>query len=317
MRSIKARTVAALFAAVMAVSAFSGCASGDGEIKKASADAPASGEHSGEKKLDVYVDDNGTPYFYDAEGKKMMLFAVDYEEQSQFSEDSAEGIKADFIYGHYDVSGLSFDIPEGCCVDDQLGGFPTIYKDEEDPNNIDYNNCISIIPAKFMLGYDMDKDKKVDKKFVENYLKKSVENGLYTEYKINATGKGKVGEEDADMYDITVTYKNEEGMPDLPNEKSRNILYITKGKNCYIAAVKVPVDDDATASVYTDIYKSLAASIKLPTEQQTKDLLKNYSMDPSEIVVEAEGDDLMDDGFNPDIDAGTDSEDVQLDPELQ
>ena len=314
MTSIKTRTVAALSAAVMAVCAFSGCASGDGEIKKASADTPSSGEHAGEKKVEVYIDDNGTPYYYDAEGKKMMLFSVDYEDQSQF-EDSAETIKEDFIYGHYDVSGLSFDIPEGCCVDDQLGGFPTVYKDEADPANIDYNNCISIIPAKFMLGYDMDKDKKVDKKYIEKYLKNSVANGLYSDYKINATGKGKVGDLDADMYDVTVTYKNEEGMPDLPNEVARNIIYVTKEKNCYIVDIKVPVDDEATANVYTDLYKSFAASVKLPTEEQTKSLLKNYSMDPSEIVVEAEGDDLMDDGFNPDIDAGTDSEDVQLNVE--
>ncbi len=314
MKKNNKKMISVLLAAAVCGAALGGCAFGDAgtEIKREANTATAEGEHAGEKKVEVYLDEDNNPYFYDANGKKMLLFSVDYED-SMAEDGMEEDLTSGFIYDNYDSNGLSFTIPKGWFVEDTYG-MPTVYKDAEDIDKIDYNTCISIVPANFMLNYDMDKDKKVDKKFITNYFENFIKSGFYSDYKINATGEGTLGSEKADMYDITVTYDNtDENMPDMPSEQSRTIIFVSKNKNCYVASIKVPLDDEKTAQEYVDCYKSFADSIKLPTEEQTKQLLSQFSSESKEITLDDETGDLIGDDEEIIIDnPAVDDEDVQL-----
>ncbi len=294
MKEYNKKIVSVLLAAAVCGTVLGGCAASEESknINKDASQSATAGDHAGEKKVEVYIDDQNNPYFYDANGKKMLLFSIDYED-SMAEDGMEEDLTSGFIYDNYDNNGLSFTIPKGWFVEDTYGT-PTVYKDADNIDNIDYNNCISIVPANFMLNYDMDKDKKVDKKFITNYFESFVKSGFYSDYKINSTGEGNIGSEKADMYDITVTYDNEdESVPDMPVEQSRTIIYVTKNKNCYVAAIKVPLDDEKTMQEYVDCFKSFTDSIKLPTEEQTKELLSQFEHDPKEITLDDETGDLI------------------------
>ena len=313
MRSLKTKTIAALLAAVMASAALAGCAGKEDVNKKTSAGSDSAAETSagaktGEKKIEIYADDDDNIYYYDKDGKKMMLLAVDYDDQ--FGDTATDVDLSNFaIYGHYEGSnGLSFDIPDGWFAEDMYEtGAPTVYKKDEAE---DFN--IAIIPASFLLDYDMDKDKKVDEKAVKNYFETLVSCGLYEDYKINDKSAGKLGGKDADVYDITVSFKNDaEGAL----EKSRTVYYVTKEKNCYIGMVKVSLDSEASAKEYLDVFAKIAESTKLPSEEQTKEMMKKYfDEDASGVVMdEDELGDLGNDDVIPEIEVpGGDGEDKDL-----
>ena len=284
MKFFDTKKAAVLCAAVIACASFAGC-SGSDKTESSSEDSSKSG---GDKKLELYIDDEGSPYFFDQEGNKMMLWASDYELSQQEDYDEAKDT-SDYIYGSYDKNGISFTIPDGWLVDDSYGA-PSVIKGTG-PDDLDVDNSISLVPVQMMFGDDVDPNAEVNEKFIKKYYQGLVDSEFYTEYKILKTGEGKIGDKQAKIFDIRLSYDeyDEEGKP--TKQTTRTIVYATTGDNVFTVVINCN-DNDEEVKAIVAAYESFADTIKLPNADQVKEMV---SAGQGEFDTVDEESDLFDD----------------------
>lgn len=265
MKLFDTKKAAALCAAVIACTAFAGCSGSD----KTDSSSDGSDTSGGDKKLEVFIDDEGTPYFFDQEGNKMMLWTSDYE-LSQQDEGKENVDPTEYIFDNYDKNGLSFTIPEGWLVDDSYGA-PSVLKGTG-ADDLDVENSISLIPVQMMFGNDIDPNTEVNEKFLKKYYQGLVDAGFYSDYKILKTGEGKIGDQQAKVFDISMTYDEYGEDGDTSKTTARTIVYATSGDNVFCVVINCD-DNDEQVKTLTGVYESFADSIKLPNADQIKEMV--------------------------------------------
>ena len=285
MKLFDTKKAAALCAAVIACTAFAGCSDAD----KTDSSSDGSDNSGGDKKLEVFIDDEGTPYFFDQEGNKMMLWTSDYE-LSQQDEGKENVDPTEYIFDNYDKNGLSFTIPEGWLVDDSYGA-PSVLKGTG-ADDLDVENSISLIPVQMMFGNDIDPNTEVNEKFLKKYYQGLVDAGFYSDYKILKTGEGKIGDQQAKVFDISMTYDEYGEDGDTSKTTARTIVYATSGDNVFCVVINCD-DNDEQVKTLTGVYESFADSIKLPNADQIKEMV-NAGM--SEFESDDEDADFDDEG---------------------
>lgn len=261
------KTAAFFCALIMAAGCMAGCSnkdkkSSDKADSKKSDNAKAS-ESVTDSKVDIYLDEEGAPYYIDAEGGKMMLFATPMDEEE---EDPSEY----YVYDKYDKNGLAFDIPEGWYADDSYDS-PTLFMDGEEDN---YDEYISILPSMYV--FEPDKDGNYDSEStLKSYYDDAVAEGYYLSYEITEKGKveEKVGGADASYYVLKVSM---EGISEDSEESTTDTIrikyIITKGDNSH-AIIITSLDSDESFNKVVSAYEdSVAPTLKLPTAEQMTEL---------------------------------------------
>lgn len=256
MRSIK--STALICAAVLALMSMSACSKS--ETAKTNSSNADSSAPSTDKKLDVYLSSDGTPYYLAEDGTKMNLYAY-ADEDDDTDEDDAS---ANYIYDKYDVDGLKFDIPEGWFADTSFGA-PMILQQADSDDEINYDESIAIVDTENVFDSE---DGKVTKKTVKSYFEDYLDYGYYTDYKISETGSMKVNGVDADYYDVistvssalTATDSDEDAEPVVC--KTRYIITDEDTSHCIILSA---LDNDESFGRVLEAYEKMADSLELPS----------------------------------------------------
>lgn len=270
MKIFSARSLAALCAALFTAAALAGCASSDSKDSSGDSEGKSSG---GDKKLEIYVDENDTPYYFDSEGNKMMLWASDYDISLQGDDDEDYSDDYEYITGNYDKNGISFTIPDGWVVDDSYGA-PTLLKGTN-ADDIDYDNNFSILPSQLMFGSETDPDQEINEKFLKNYYKGLVEGEVYSSYKVKSEGEVKIGGEKGNAFSVALTYEGFDDEGNTTEISTTSLIYATTGKN--VCLIVFSIDDPDKTDGLKAAYDSMSDSIKLPTAEQVKEMVADFS----------------------------------------
>lgn len=265
-------TRALLIAAVCAAALFTaGCAassdSSKAESKPDKTDSPAEIETSDGRKVEVYLDEDGTPYYIDSDGSKMMLFSTpfadpdDDDDPDDFDDDPFEDYDytEDFIRGEYDQDNLKFTVPDGWFAENSFGT-PILFQDFDDVTGINYDEYISIVPVSFV--FDPNEDGVVNEDMINAYFKELTDAGFYTEYDMLETGEISFSGIEANYYDIAAKIEDDE-----LTETFRTRYIITAGDNSHCFILE-SLDDDASFKKVLDAFDSFSGTITLPTAEQ-------------------------------------------------
>ena len=274
------QTTAAILALSLSVACVTGCSktAKDDSSKGESSKSAGNSANTDDSKLDIYIDEDGAPYYFDTDGSKMMLFASPYESTD---DDPTEN----YIYDHYDSNGLTFDIPEGWYADDSYGS-PTLFMDGEEDN---FDEYISIVPSNYVLDPDDDGSYNTEK-VIKAYYDDAVSEGYYLSYEISDKGDTKLNGVDAKYYVLKVTSDtfSEEG-----EEETIRIKYIITGGDNSHAVIMTSLDTDESYDKVVGAFDSIADTVTLPTAEQMKEAEEAY--DDEEILLDDDEDIEYDD----------------------
>lgn len=257
MRSTK--FAALICAAVLVLMSMSACSKSE-TAKTNSSNADSSSAKSTDKKLDVYLSSNGTPYYLADDGTKMNLYAY-ADEDDDTSEDEAA---ANYIYDKYDADGLKFDIPEGWFADTSFGS-PMLLQQADSDDEINYDESIAIVDTENVFDSD---NGKVTKKTVKSYFDNYLDYGYYTDYKISETGSMKVSGVDANYYDVITTISSTLTNTDSDEDaepvvcKTRYIITDEDTSHCMILSA---LNNDESFGRVVEAYEKMADSLELPS----------------------------------------------------
>ena len=291
MKIINARIISVLCAAVLSCAALAGCSKSENTDSASKAESGES-KSGGDKKAEIFVDEDGIPYYFDKDGVKMMLWASEYEDNTEDMSDLSEQDPVEYIYDEYDKNGISFKIPDGWLVDDSYGA-PSVLKGKGQ-EDVDVDRSISIMPVQMFFGYDIEPNTKVTEKYIKKYYGEMVESGFYNKYELKSTSEGKIGDKTVKRFDIYVDYNGYDIDGNEVKETSRNIIYATNDDNCCLVVINCP-DSDEDVKTLTEVYESFADTVKLPNADQIKEIVSQFS---GEFEEDDEGvnDDFGDDG---------------------
>lgn len=256
MRSTK--SAALICAAVLALMSMSACSKS--ETAKTNSSNADSSSASTDKKLDVYLSSDGTPYYLAEDGTKMNLYAYADEDDDTDEDDHS----ANYIYDKYDVDGIKFDIPEGWFADASFGS-PMLLQQADPDEEINYNESIAIVDTENVFDSD---DGKITKKTVKSYFDDYLDYGYYTDYKISETGSMKVGGVDADYYDVITTISSALTNTDSDEDaepivcKTRYIITDEDTSHCIVLSA---LDNDESFGRVVEAYEKMADSLELPS----------------------------------------------------
>ncbi len=264
---IKLRITAFMAAAVMAAG-LAGCGSSEkkgGSDSKSGVGEPAESVIDG-KKVEVFLAEDGTPYYVNEDGEKMMLFATPFADENDDSTDVDDGDESfdttqNYIRGEYSSNGLEFTIPDGWFAEDSLGA-PTLFKDMGDGAELNYDEVISIVPTNYV--FTTFENGEADEESIKSYFKDLSDAGFYTQFELLGSGTLPVCGLDAKYFDLKATMPKEGGDGE---EVFRTRYIITPGDNshCFILA---SLDTDESAEYVQSIFDTFAATMKLPTAEQ-------------------------------------------------
>lgn len=180
--------------ALAIVGAMAGCSNSDSSssagtvsdtVSTSSETDSAANSESEERAIQLYCDDIG-PYYYNEDGTKTRI-ALDYAAQQQ-----------ELIYDHYDIGGVSFDLPEGFCVNNAIGT-PFISEDGDSSNP---NNLIVASTALLMSG-DYEG---INKDTMSEILQGNVESGIFKAFTIDTAGEKEVNGVKTKTFKVEVEY---------------------------------------------------------------------------------------------------------------
>ncbi len=254
---INRKITAAVCAAVLALCSFASCSDSDSSSETTNNSKAQNGEDgkNPDSKLDIYIDEDGTPYYYDTDGNKMIIYSYPADD---LEEEEEEYDPSQYItYDKYDAGGLSFDIPEGWYADSTYGA-PMIFEDAEEGEE-NYDEYISVTPTYMVLD---NAETEVTEDVVKENFDSLIEAGYFKKYEITSTDNVKVAGYDADSYDISFTYSLDE---DEVVYRSRYIF--TSGDNSYCLTIS-SLDTDESFKKMTDLLDELIKTLKLPTAEQ-------------------------------------------------
>lgn len=259
------KKTAVICAFVLASSFTSACSDNDDQAKTSDSKSESTSEKNvseidndpTDSRLDIYLSEDGTPYYIDADGNKMILYAyADETEEDEYDPSDS------YVYDNYDADGLKFEIPEGWFADTGYGA-PMLLQESED--EINYDETIAILPAEnvFESG-DVSEDS------INEYFGELVELGYYTEYKITDSGDSTVGKESAKYYDVLSTYSL---LSDDDSEESETMSFrtryiVTEDDNPYCVIITSNDSDDSFDYVF-GIYESFADTIEISAAENT------------------------------------------------
>ncbi len=278
-------SAAAVSAAVMLT--VSGCASQDKktksntESKSDSATESTSESVVDGKKVEVYLAEDGTPYYLNEDGEKMMLFATPFADESDDgADDSNYDVSEQFIRGHYSANGLEFTIPDGWFAEDSLGA-PTIFQDFEQGEEINYDEAISIVPTSYI--FDSIENGEADEDAVESYFSELTEAGFYSSYELLGSGSVNVCGVDAKYFDIKASMPMDTESEDV----FRTRYIVTPGDNSHCLILS-SLDTEESAKLVQDVFDSFSDTIKFPTAEQMKNTEAELEAEESEDLEEDE-----------------------------
>ncbi len=265
----KTLALAAAFS-VAACSLCTGCS--DTDDATTSAESEASEET--ESTVDIYLDDDGYPYYYTEDGTKMILYAYEDEEEEEVT----------YIYDEYDVDGLYFEIPDGWYVDDSYGA-PTMFIDSEDDYN--YDEVITILPTSYV--FESDEDGTYPDDIVTSYFDELIEEGYYTSYELTDSGEGTAIDGNATKYyDITAYYETTDDDGNDTEEGFRTRYIISDGDNSYSVIIN-SLDTDDSFDMVVETYESMVGTIVLPeAEEETEEEAEEDTEEDTEEETEEE-----------------------------
>lgn len=263
------KKAAVICALILAVSFTSACSDKDDQTKASDAKADSTSEtdmtktddNSSDSKLDIYLSEDGTPYYIDADGNKMILYAY-ADEAVEDEYDPSES----YVYDNYDADGLKFDIPDGWFADTGYGA-PMLLQEPESEDEINYDETIAILPAE-----NVFESGEVNKESIEEYFGELVELGYYTEYKITDSGNSTMGKETAKYYDVLSTYSlvSDEDSEDSETMSFRTRYIVTEGDDPYCAIITSNDSDDSFDYVF-GVYESFADTIEISAAENIDD----------------------------------------------
>ena len=261
------KTAAVICAAIMSLAALTACDSSENKEKSDSKTkteskaetSSADGENSvlEDKKVEVYLNSDGTPYYIDEDGQKWMLFST------QMNEEGEEQLN-EYIYDRFDLDGLSFDIPDGWFADAAYG-YGMMFKTAEEEESINYDESIAILSTTIVFP-ELEGD--ITEDFLKGYYDGLVEEQFYSEFEITETGTVKVCGVDSPYFDLTVSYsRGEDENGEESFETFRTKYIVTPGDNSHCIVLS-SYDDDESFKTVNDAFLSIADTIVLPTAEE-------------------------------------------------
>lgn len=249
------KKIAALCALTLAISSFAAC--GKEAEPSESVSGNNSSEASGDQKLDIYLSEDGTPYYLDADGNKMLLYA--------YADDTGEEEEYDpteyYIYDSYDVDGMSFDLPEGWVADSSMA-IPMIFQEAATAEEIDYNESIVILSADNVFGTETEG---VNEKSITEYFDDCVEQGFYSKYEITDSGDTTFGENKAEYFDLTLIPVTDEESEEEPTEL--RVRYVADKSDTPYCAVITSYNTDESFDLMIEAFKTVSDSFKVTAEE--------------------------------------------------
>lgn len=239
------------------------------EIPTSDPDEADDSAESDMQKVEVFLDEDGTPYYIDSEGTKMMLFSMPFAEDDDYDYGDDEYLDdydytQNFVRGEYDADGLKFTIPDGWFAENTFGA-PMIFQDYAEGEEINYDETISIVPTAFV--FEPGEDGNITDEILEDYFAELIDNGLYSDYSITDSGDIIAAGIEARYYDIFAAIETDD-----TSESFRTRYIITSGDNshCFILTA---LDDDESFKMVIDTFDSFSDTIVLPTAEQMKQAL--------------------------------------------
>ena len=245
-----------------------------------------------DSKVDVYLADDGTPYYIGPDGKKMMIIAIEFaDEEDDIDLDPSSSEASDeehIVRGEYNSDGLKFTVPDGWFADSTFGS-PTLFRDYGEDEELDYNTNISIVPTEYVFTPDTDDEgekSEITEDIVKDYFDELKDSGFYSDIQFLGSGDIKAAGTDAKYYDI---------FSEIDEEDEGKIAYrtryiITPGDNSHCIIV-TSLDNDEQFNAVIETFSSFADTIQLPTAEQMQQLEEEAEQ---EALLESEEEDETD-----------------------
>lgn len=258
------KTAAVFCAAIMSLAALTACDSSEkkeksdsGKKTESKAETSSADSVNEDKKVEVYLNSDGTPYYIDEDGQKWMLFST------QMNEEGEEQLN-DYIYEKFELDGLSFDIPDGWFADGAYG-YGMMFQISEEDEPINYDESIAILATSIVFP---ELEGEITEDFVKGYYDGLVDEQFYSEFELTETGTVKVCGVDSPYFDLIVSYslgEDENGEESFETFRSKYI--VTPGDNSH-CIVMSSYDDDESFKTVNDAFLSIADTIVLPTAEE-------------------------------------------------